>query len=152
MGNVWGERKEHRKDAEWLENFKRDFEYKEEQAEVEITPENIKNILRKMPNWKAPGPDCVQGFWLKNFKSIQEGLRRNLQKCLENGNVRVWMTKGRTILMQKDKENGKTASNYRPIACLGLEITNRCNCGRNLWNFEYRFFIISRTKKLLEKI
>ena len=29
-----------------------------------------------MPNWKAPGPDCVQGSWLKNFKSIQEGLRR----------------------------------------------------------------------------
>ena len=28
-----------------------------------------------MPNWKAPGRDCAQGFWLKNFKSIQEGLR-----------------------------------------------------------------------------
>ena len=40
-----------------------------------------------MSNWKAPGPDCVQGFWLKNFKSIQEGLRRNLQKYLENVNV-----------------------------------------------------------------
>ena len=30
-----------------------------------------------MSNWKAPGPDFVQGFWLKNFKTIQEGLRRN---------------------------------------------------------------------------
>ena len=40
-----------------------------------------------MSNWKAPGPDFVQGFWLKNFKTIQEGLRRNLQKSLENGNV-----------------------------------------------------------------
>ena len=50
-----------------------------------------------------PGPDRVQGFWLKNFKSIQEGLRRNLQKWLENGNMPMWMTKGRTILMQKDK-------------------------------------------------
>ena len=69
-----------------------------------------------MPNWKAPGPDCVQGFWLKNFKSIQEVLRRNLQKCLENGNL----SKGRTILMQKDKEKGEKASNYRPIICLPL--------------------------------
>ena len=34
-----------------------------------------------MSNWKAPGPDCVQSFWLKNFKSIQEDLKRNLQKC-----------------------------------------------------------------------
>ena len=99
-GSIWGERKEHRKDAEWLKNFKRDFEYKEEQEEIEISPVKIKKILlRKMPNWKVPGPDFVQGFWLKNFRSIQEGLRRNLQKCLENGNVPVWMTKGRTILL-----------------------------------------------------
>ena len=36
--NIWGEIKEHWKEAEWLKNFKRDFEYKEEQEEVEITP------------------------------------------------------------------------------------------------------------------
>ena len=44
-------------------------------------------MLRKKPNWKASGSDFVQGFWLKNCKSILEGLRRNLQKCLENGHV-----------------------------------------------------------------
>ena len=43
---IWGKRKEHQKDAEWLENLKRDFEYKEEQ-EVEITPKKIKKILRE---------------------------------------------------------------------------------------------------------
>ena len=57
-----------------------------------------------MPNWKAAGPDCVQGFWLKNFKSIQEGLRESLQKCLENANLPMLMTKRRTVLMQKDKK------------------------------------------------
>ena len=30
--------------------------------EVEITPEKIKKIVKKMPNWKEPGPDFVQGF------------------------------------------------------------------------------------------
>ena len=35
-----------------------------------------------MPNWKAPGPDFVQVFRLKNVKSIQEGLKTNLQKML----------------------------------------------------------------------
>ena len=73
-----------------------------------------------MPNWKDPGPACVQDFRLKNFKSIQEGLRRNWQKCLENGNVPMWMTKGIKILMEKDKEKGKAASNYRVITCLPL--------------------------------
>ena len=47
--SIWEERK-HRKDAEWLENSQKDFEYKEEQKEVEIAPEKIKKILRKMPN------------------------------------------------------------------------------------------------------
>ena len=50
LGSIWGERKQHQKDAEWLKNFKRDFKYKEKQEEVEITPEKIKKILRKMPN------------------------------------------------------------------------------------------------------
>ena len=40
--SIWRERKKHQKDAEWLENFKRDFEHKEEQEGVEITPEKIK--------------------------------------------------------------------------------------------------------------
>ena len=95
--------------------MKSDFECKEEQEEVEITQEKIKKVLRKMLNWKAPGLNFVQGFWLKNFKSIQERLRRNLQIYLENGNVLIWITKGRTILIQKNKEKGKETSNYRPI-------------------------------------
>ena len=32
----------------------------------------------------------------------------------------MWKTKRRTILMQKDKEKGNAASNYRPITCLPL--------------------------------
>ena len=72
-----------------------------------------------MPNWKAPGPEFVQGFWLKHLKSIQ-GLRRKLKKCLENRNVPMWMTKGRTILLQRDKQKGKAASNYRSITCIYL--------------------------------
>ena len=118
--NFRGERNKPWKDAEWLENFGRDFEYKEKQEEVEITPETIKKILREMPNWKVPCPDFIQGFWLKNFKSIQERLKGNLQKCLENGNLTMWMTKERTIPMQKDKEKSKAASNYIPITYLPL--------------------------------
>ena len=80
FGGVSKEKKEDCKDAEWLKNFKRDFEYKEEEEEeeeVEITPEKIKKILRKMPNWKVLGPDCIQGFWLKNFKKVLDETCKN---------------------------------------------------------------------------
>ena len=43
-----------------------------------------------------------------------------MQNCLENGNVPMWMTKGRTIIMQKEKEKNMAASNYRSITCLPL--------------------------------
>ena len=78
-----------------------------------------------------------------------------MQKCLENGNVPISMTKRRTILMQnRDKEKGKAASNYRPITCLPLvwKLLAGVNCGRRLWIFGYKFVIILRTKKMREKI
>ena len=62
MESIWGEKKERQKDAEWLKNFQRDFEYKRGTKRNRNTPENIKKILRKMPSRKVPYPDFVQGF------------------------------------------------------------------------------------------
>ena len=27
-------------------------------------------VMRKMPNWKAPGPDNDQGYWYEEFNFI----------------------------------------------------------------------------------
>ena len=43
----------------------------------------------------------------------------HLTTCLE-GETPRWMTKGRTVLIQKDKSKGNEASSYRPITCLPL--------------------------------
>ena len=40
------------------------------QEKVSITKEILKKILGRMPNGKSPGPDLVQGFWLKKFNSL----------------------------------------------------------------------------------
>ena len=73
-----------------------------------------------MPNWKSPGPDVVQGFWLKSFSSLHERIRLQLKECLDSGFVPSWLTRGRTSLLQKDKSKGNVASNYRPVTCLPL--------------------------------
>ena len=31
-------------------------------------------VMRKMPNWKAPGPDNAQGYWLKNLTPLHDKL------------------------------------------------------------------------------
>ena len=56
-------------------------------AKVHITKESVKKILGKMPNWKSPGPDLVQGFWLKNFRSLHGRVRSQLKESLDNGFV-----------------------------------------------------------------
>ena len=61
------------KDATWLEGIKKDMNRKNKQAQLQILRENLKKIS-KIPNWKAPGKDGVQGFWLKNFTSLHKNL------------------------------------------------------------------------------
>ena len=100
--------------------FKEDLQGKEKQARFTITKEKMMKVLKKMSNWKSPGPYNVQGFWLKNFTKMHDKLLNNLAQCIEEGNVPDWMTKGRTVLIQKDKSKGNVASNYRPITCLPL--------------------------------
>ena len=75
--------------------------------------------MKKLPNEKAPGPYGVQGFWLKNFTRLHINIVWHLNACLEEETPR-WMTKGRTILIQKDNSKGNETSKYRPITCLSL--------------------------------
>ena len=80
------------------------------QESIDITDEKVKNMLKRMPNWKFPGPDGVQGFWLKNFTSMHKYISLYLIDCLENGAL-TWMTKGRTVHIQKDENKGRDVSN-----------------------------------------
>ena len=52
------------------------------QEKLDITQRSLKKILGRMPNWKSPGPDLVQGFWLKTFSSLHERVRLQLKECL----------------------------------------------------------------------
>ena len=55
------------------------------QERGDITKESLKKILARMPYWKSPGPDLVQGFWLKNFSSLHGSVRSQLKECLDSG-------------------------------------------------------------------
>ena len=78
------------------------------------------NQLKRIPNWKAPGPDDVSGYRLKNFRALNQRMAEQLQHCINNHQAPEWMITGRTALVQKDKSKGNVASNYRPITCLPI--------------------------------
>ena len=119
FGETWSQSADHKNNAKKLQDLQSDINVKK-QEKIDITTGSLKKILGRMPNWKSPGTDLVQGFWLKNFSSLHERVRLQLKECLDSGFVPSWLTRGRTSLLQKDKTKGNVASNYRPITCLPL--------------------------------
>ena len=108
------------KNVSWLPKVKERLSEIDNQEDVSINVENVKTTTRKMSNWKAPGSDCIQGYWFKKFSSLHSMLTEHLQTCAVVGDVPIWMTNGKITLIQKDPEKGNAANNYCLIACLPL--------------------------------
>ena len=96
--------------ASWLPKVKERLSLTDKQEDIRISAENVKTAMKKMTNWKTPGPDCVQGCWFKRFSSLHSRLVEHLQTCPAVGDVPTWMTTGKTTLIQKDPEKGKVTA------------------------------------------
>ena len=91
------------------------------QNDIDITNEMIKEQVKKIPNWKSPGPDGVQGYWLKNIPALHERRAKQMDNNLCNAEeIPNWMAVCKTVLCQKDLSKGNAVDNYRPISCLPL--------------------------------
>ena len=80
----------------------------------------LKTTLKRISNWKAPGHYGIHDFWFKKFTSIHGRLALEINRCLQDAHVPEWMTKGKTILIQKNPSKGTAPNNYRPITCLPM--------------------------------
>ena len=75
------ESKEHNYNVEWLKTLKDNSRYRNQEGLV-ITEENTLKQSRKVPNWKAPGRDGVQGFWVKKLTSLHGKIAHHLNEIL----------------------------------------------------------------------
>ena len=66
-----------------------------EGPKVEIHIDLLKTTL-EISNWKTPGHDGINGFWVKKFTSIHNRLALKMNRCLQTVYVPEIMTKGRT--------------------------------------------------------
>ena len=53
-----------------------------------IIKDMVSKQSRKIPNWKAPRRDGIQGFWIKKLTNLHEGTAFQLNKIL-NGNEQL---------------------------------------------------------------
>ena len=104
--DVWSKAERHAEDAAWLERVKRKLNNVEKQRDLLIDVDMVRSGLRRLSNWKAPGPDGVVGFWFKKLSSVHAAMAENLQLCLEKGKVPLWMVKGRLCSFRKIQQKG----------------------------------------------
>ena len=115
---IWGTSVDYNHNAEWLTSLVKEMEGVQKQEEAKITFESVTKQLKKTSNWKAPGPDGLQGYWIKNSTTVKQRIAEQLDHCLQQRCVPSYMTFGRTVLIVKDKDSGPVATNFRPITCL----------------------------------
>ena len=100
---IWGKSVDHNEGAEWLRDVEEQLADVEKQNDVKITVESVRKCIRKIANWKSPGPDGFQGYWIKNFTSLQKWITEQLDDCLQLNSIPAWLTTGRTVLIVKNK-------------------------------------------------
>lgn len=91
----------------------------EDDLKKRLSQELWDEVVKKAKPWKAHGPDGLQGFWWKAFKTASGALYQLTRYHLTTGKPlpRGWLTDGRIVLIYKAGSTNDPA-NYRPIACL----------------------------------
>ena len=120
--NIWGQTVKHNENAEWLKTLEEEVADIEVQENIRIDVSKVKKQITRIPNWKSPGPDGVQGYWIKNLSSMHYRLGNQLDKCFQENSVPMWMVTGKTLLCVKEIEKGNIVSN------LGRSLVYLC-CG-----------------------
>ena len=79
--DIWSVGKEHNRSVEWLNNIKNDIG-DNQQGELQITSDMVTSQCWKLPNWKAPSRDGVQGFQLKKLGGLHGRIAEQLNNIL----------------------------------------------------------------------
>ena len=117
-GGLFGDKALHNDEAEWLVEERKEMEGVEEAVWIDISPEKLTKSTKKLSNWKAPGLDKVQNFWIKYLTALHPLLAEYFNEEMnQDENKSEWLTGGKTTLLYK-KGNTNEAKNYRPITCL----------------------------------
>ena len=121
VGVIYGIiRKNMKVNAVWLRELRAEKDNMK-QTDIEILTEMITKQVKKIQHWKIPGPDGVQGYWLKILTALHECIAKQMDDIISNReNIPEWMALGKTVLYQKDSSKGHAVDNYRLISCLPL--------------------------------
>ena len=83
-----------------------------------ITTEQVSWLIATTLNWKAPGQDGMNNFWIKQFTVTHSYLTHHFNQFMEDArNNPDFLVRGITYLLLKSQDC-QVPSKYRPITCL----------------------------------
>ncbi|KAL1448319.1 hypothetical protein WDU94_012418 [Cyamophila willieti] len=116
--NIWGQQKKHKQEAPWIQEEIQRMENVPVMSSIQITEADVCNAIKYTSNWKSPGLDQVQNYWLKHFTNTHSVLACQFQHCIQNpSELPKFLTEGITYMLPKNEQIDSPAS-YRPITCL----------------------------------
>ena len=108
----------HEDNAPWLINEEAHQSNIKSDTWTDITTNLFLTNLKKLHNWKTPGIDRVQNFWIKHLTSLHLPMIHAFNKICKNPSLLPsWLTEGITTLIPKGGDE-TSPKNYRPITCL----------------------------------
>ena len=113
---LWGNPCEH--DVSMLPHIREALGQVSPMTTPQISTELFSYAVSRIKNWKAPGPDCLHGFWIKRFTVMHKQLMNFYYDILSGDAADPWLLQGHTTLIIKNKSHGPIPSNFRPITCL----------------------------------
>ena len=76
--NIWDSPKEHNHNAQWIQSTQKELGGNT-MEDIVIT--EVKKQSKKMTNWTVPGKDEVNGFWVKQLKSLHPRIAQQLKSA-----------------------------------------------------------------------
>ena len=102
---LWDKPIKHNTDTSWLKDMRKEQATQQDNFQVQLG--TMRQHLKGMPNWKAPGPDQVLAFWIKNLKSLHERLAHHLQVWWSQDNFHSEWVREELYCLSKMKKRAR---------------------------------------------
>lgn len=119
LQSIWSNPVNHNPNTNWITDLEERHSHIETQNNnIIILTEKVQSVIKKLHNWKSPGPDGIQNYWLKAFTVLHNKLAGLITYIIQNpSELPTFLTRGITFIKPKNNDTLNPA-NYRPITCL----------------------------------
>ncbi|KAG6456631.1 uncharacterized protein LOC119190438 [Manduca sexta] len=105
-------------EATWITEIERSAINIERHQFEDIDVGNVRDAVRKTQNWKTPGIDKIQNYYLKYFTSAHKHIAQLFNRMVKGLEpIDSWFTTVHVILIPKCDDT-QDPKNWCPIACL----------------------------------